>query len=148
LSEYLAYHQEADGLVARLNEKWSTSDWTPIMLDTSDDYPRSVAALQLADVVLVNPIRDGLNLVAFESVLLSERASALVLSTEAGAWELVRDAGAIGINPFDVGATADALHHALAMDAVERDARHERLRTTVAARTPRDWLREQLAAAG
>jgi len=104
--------------------------------------------LQMADVVLVNPIRDGLNLVAFESVLLSERASALVLSTEAGAWELVRDAGAFGVNPFDVGATADALHQALVLDAVERDARHERLRTTVATRTPRDWLREQLAAAG
>jgi len=148
LSEYLAYHQEADGLVARLNDKWSTPDWTPIILDTSDDYPRSVAALQMADVVLVNPIRDGLNLVAFESVLLSERASALVLSTEAGAWELVRDAGAFGVNPFDVGATADALHQALVLDAVERDARHERLRTTVATRTPRDWLREQLAAAG
>ena len=148
LSEYLAYHQEAQGLVARLNEKWATPDWTPIVLRTSDDYPRSVAALQLADVVLVNPIRDGLNLVAFESALLSQRASALVLSTEAGAWELVRDAGAIGINPFDVSATADALHYALGLDTAEREARHERLRATVASRTPRNWLQEQLAAAG
>jgi trehalose 6-phosphate synthase len=72
----------------------------------------------------------------------------LVLSTEAGAWELVRDAGAIGINPFDVGATADALHLALGLDAGEREARHQRLRAAVAARTPRNWLQEQLAAAG
>jgi len=71
-----------------------------------------------------------------------------VLSTEAGAWELVRDAGAIGINPFDVSATADALHLALGMDPAERELRHARLRSTVASRTPRDWLREQLAAAG
>src|ERR1700738_4220080 len=63
LAEYLAYRQEVEGLVARLNGKWSTSDWTPIHMKTSDDYPRSMAALQLADVVLVNPIRDGLNLV-------------------------------------------------------------------------------------
>ena len=148
LPEYLAYHQETEGLVARLNDKWSTHDWTPIVLQTSDDYPRSIAALQLADVVLVNPIRDGLNLVAFESALLSQRASTLVLSTEAGAWELARDAGAIGINPFDVGATADALHLALGLDGAERESRHQQLRATVAARTPRDWLREQLAAAG
>jgi trehalose 6-phosphate synthase len=57
------------------------------------------------------------------------------------------DAGAIGINPFDVGATADALHTALSMPSDEREERHARLRNVVAARTPRDWLREQLAAA-
>lgn len=148
LAEYLAYAQETEGLVARLNEKWSTPDWTPIVLNTADDFPRSIAARQLADVVLVNPIRDGLNLVAFESALLSERASALVLSTEAGAWELLRDAGAIGINPFDVGATAEALHVALSMDTAEREARHGRVRSAVSSRTPRDWLREQLDAAG
>jgi trehalose 6-phosphate synthase len=148
LAEYLAYRQEVEGLVARLNEKWSTPDWTPIHMKTSDDYPRSMAALQLADVVLVNPIRDGLNLVAMESVLVSKHASALVLSTEAGAWEQLADAGAIGINPFDVGATAEALHTALAMTGDEREQRHTRLRGVVAARTPSDWLREQLAAAG
>jgi len=148
LAEYLAYRQEVEGLVARLNDKWSTADWTPIHIKTSDDYPRSVAALQLADVVLVNPIRDGLNLVAMEGVLASKHASALVLSTEAGAWEQLGDAGAIGINPFDVGATAEALHTALNMTSDEREERHARLRAVVAARTPRDWLRDQLAAAG
>ena len=148
LAEYLSYRQEVEGLASRVNDKWASADWTPIQVHTSDDYPRSIAALQLADAVLVNPIRDGLNLVALEAVLVSERASALVLSTEAGAWEFLHDAGAIGINPFDVGATADALHLALAMDGVEREARHERLHAAVAARTPRDWLREQLAAAG
>jgi trehalose 6-phosphate synthase len=107
-----------------------------------------MAALQLADVVLVNPIRDGLNLVAMEGVLASKHASALVLSTEAGAWEQLGDSGAIGINPFDVGATAEAMHAALSMSSDEREARHARLRSTVSARTPRDWLREQLAAAG
>jgi trehalose 6-phosphate synthase len=148
LAEYLSYRQEVEGLVARINDKWATTDWTPIHMRTSDDYPRSMAALQMADVVLVNPIRDGLNLVAMEGVLASQHASALVLSTEAGAWEQLGDAGAIGINPFDIGATADALHTALSMTGDEREDRHARLRAVVAARTPRDWLREQLAAAG
>jgi trehalose 6-phosphate synthase len=148
LAEYLAYRQETEGLVARLNDKWATPNWTPIHMKTSDDYPRSMAALQRADVVLVNPIRDGLNLVAMEGVLASRRASALVLSTEAGAFEQLGDAGAIGVNPFDVGATTEALHSALSMTTEEREARHARLHAVVAARTPRDWLREQLAAAG
>ena len=148
LADYLAYRQEVEGLVARLNEKWATAGWTPIHLRASDDFPGSMAALQMADAVLVNPIRDGLNLVAMESVLVSRHASALVLSTEAGAWEQLGDAGAIGVNPFDVGATADALHVALSMNGDEREERHARLRALVAARTPRDWLREQLVAAG
>jgi trehalose 6-phosphate synthase len=148
LADYLAYRQEVEGLVARLNEKWATTGWTPIHLRASDDFPGSMAALQMADAVLVNPIRDGLNLVAMESVLVSRHASALVLSTEAGAWEQLGDAGAIGVNPFDVGATADALHVALSMNGDEREARHARLRAVVAARTPSDWLREQLVAAG
>jgi trehalose 6-phosphate synthase len=148
LVEYLAYRQEVEGLVARLNDKWATAGWTPILMKTNDDYPRSVAALQLADVVLVNPVRDGLNLVAMEGALVSQRASTLVLSTEAGAWEQLADAGAIGVNPFDVGATAEALHAGLRMETDEREQRHARLLSVVSARTARDWLREQLAAAG
>jgi trehalose 6-phosphate synthase len=133
-------------LVERLNAKWATPTWTPILYDARDDFPRSIAALQLADVVLVNPIRDGLNLVAKEAVLVGD--AALVLSTEAGAFEELGDSGVIAINPFDVGATADALHQALGMDAGERKRRHDQLHAVVAARTPRDWLREQLEAAG
>ena len=147
LPEYLAYRQEVEGLVARLNDKWATSGWTPIVMKTEDDFPRSVAALQVADVVLVNPIRDGLNLVAMEAALVSQRSSTLVLSTEAGAWERLGDAGALGINPFDIAATADALDRALRMESSERDERHRRLREVVASVTPKDWLREQLAAA-
>jgi trehalose 6-phosphate synthase len=148
LPEYLAYGQEVEGLVNRLNDKWATASWTPILFDPRDDFPRSVAALQLADVLLVNPIRDGLNLVAKEGALLSEKASALVLSTEAGVWEELGDAGAIGVNPFDVSATADAIDTALRMDPAERAERHARLRAVAAARTPRHWLADQLAAAG
>jgi trehalose 6-phosphate synthase len=142
LPEYLAYRQEVEGLVERLNAKWATPTWTPIMYDASDDFPRSIASLQRADVVLVNPIRDGLNLVAKEAVLLGD--AVLVLSTEAGVYEEIGDAGVIAVNPFDVGATADAMHQALAMDASERKRRHDQLHAVVVTRTPRDWLQEQL----
>jgi trehalose 6-phosphate synthase len=145
LPEYLAYRQEVEGLVDRINTKWATPSWTPIIYDDSDDFPRSIAALQLADAVLVNPVRDGLNLVAKEAVLVSDDA-VLVLSTEAGVYEELGDAGAIAINPFDIGATADALHEALTMDDGERGRRHAQLHAVVSSRTPRDWLREQVEA--
>jgi trehalose 6-phosphate synthase len=143
LPEYLAYRQEVEGLVERLNARWATASWTPIMYDASDDFPRSIASLQRADVVLVNPVRDGLNLVAKEAVLVGD--AAVVLSTEAGVYEELGDAGVLGVNPFDVGATADAMHEALRMDRDERARRHEQLHAIVTARTPRDWLEEQLA---
>jgi trehalose 6-phosphate synthase len=147
LSEYLAYRQEVEGLVRRLNEKWATPGWTPIVLEVSDDFPRSVGALARCDVLLVNPIRDGLNLVAKEGVLVNQRDAVVVLSTEAGAWAELGDAGALGVNPYDVAATADALHTALSMDRGERTRRAASLRAAVEARTPADWLADQLAAA-
>ncbi len=147
LPEYLAYRQEVEGLVRRLNERWATASWAPIRLEISDDFPRSMAALRRADVVLVNPIRDGLNLVAKEAVLVNERDAALVLSTEAGAWDEFGDEGALPVNPFDVAATADALDAALRMSAEERSRRAATLRAAVESRTPADWLADQLAAA-
>ena len=147
LPEYLAYRQEVEGLVARLNERWATPGWTPIVLDESDDFPRSVAALTRYDVLLVNPVRDGLNLVAKEGPLVNRRDGVVVLSREAGVWDELGDR-AIGINPFDVAATADALDQALALDGDERARRAAELRATVEARTPGDWLADQLAAAG
>ena len=66
LASYLAYASEIEQVVARVNDRWATRDWTPIVLDQRDDFPRSVAAMQRYDVLLVNPIKDGLNLVAKE----------------------------------------------------------------------------------
>jgi len=148
LCEYLAYRQEVEGLVRRLNEKWATPSWTPIVLEVSDDFPRSVAALRRCDVLLVNPIRDGLNLVAKEAMLVNDRDAAVVLSTEAGAWDEFGAAGALPVNPFDVSDTADALDQALSLDDSARAQRAAALRAAVAARTPSDWLADQLAAAG
>jgi trehalose 6-phosphate synthase len=148
LPEYLAYRTEVEALIVRINERWATPDWTPIVYDPGDDFPRSVAALQRADVLVVNPIRDGLNLVAKEGVLVNERDGVLVLSTEAGAWDEIGAAGAVGINPFDVAATADAIHAALTMAPDERKRRAASLRAAVSARTPADWLADQLTLAG
>lgn len=146
LAEYRAYRTEVEALTARVNDRWGTPDWTPVILDTRDDYPRSVAALERYDVLLVNPIRDGLNLVAKEGPLVNKRDGVLLLSREAGVWSELRGA-AIGINPFDVSATAVALAAALAMAPEDRRRHAAAVRAAASVRTPRDWLDDQLAAA-
>ena len=127
-----------------------TSSWKPgvdyVRADTGDDFPASVAALRLYDVLLVNPIRDGLNLVATEGCLVNETDGVLLLSPEAGAFERLGEA-VVRVNPFDVASTAAALHDALSMPAPERSAHAQRLRELAEARSPGDWLREQRVAA-
>lgn len=153
LAVYRRYRHDVEALVEEINSRWAVRGWTPIVLDLDDNFPRSVAALQRADVVVVNPIRDGLNLVAMEAALVNQRDGALVLSTEAGCWDLLGDEalaghGAFGVNPFDVGATADRLHVALTAAPEDRAVRVKALRSAVSRRTPADWLRDQLVAAG
>ena len=120
LPEYRRVHGPgaADGRGSILDE-FATDDWDPLILQVNDDYPRSLAAYQLADVLLVNPIRDGMNLVAKEGPILARGGCALVLSTEAGAAaELGPES--ILVNPFDITQTAEALHEALTMSDSER----------------------------
>ena len=105
---YVEYQRDVEALVDVINERWATPRWTPIVYDTTDDYPRSVAVLRRADVVLVNPIRDGLNLVAKEAAIVNDRDVVVCLSTEAGVWDELSDA-VVQVQPFDVAGTADAL---------------------------------------
>lgn len=146
LPEYLAYRQEVEATIRAINDRWGTDDWTPIIADLTDDYPRSIAALGIYDVLLVNPVRDGLNLVAKEGPLLNQRDGMVVLSSEAGSAAELAGAALI-VNPFDVGATAEALHRALTMDSDERATRVAELRQLAAAHSPSTWLQAQVAVA-
>jgi trehalose 6-phosphate synthase len=144
LPEYLAYRQELEQAAAAVNRRWAERDWTPVLLDTNDHYPTSVAALCRYDVLVVNPLRDGLNLVAKEGPLLNRRDGALCLSRMAGAYDELGEA-AVEVHPFDVLQTAQAMHTALSLTAPERAERASRLRELVAARTAADWLADVLA---
>lgn len=146
LPEYVAYREEVRSSVEALNTKWATPGWQPVVLDTSDDFPRSVAALRRYDVLLVNPIRDGLNLVAKEGPLVNERDGLVVLSTEAGAWDELAGV-ARGINPFDVATTADVMAEALTAAPSVRRAQAAELHRRARARTPADWLADLVSAA-
>jgi trehalose 6-phosphate synthase len=147
LAEYRAYTERVYKVAGEINAEFRTPDWEPLILDLKDDYPRSLAACRIADVLLVNPIRDGMNLVAEEGPILSERGCALVLSREAGAAALIGDE-ALVVNPYDVIATADALEAGLTMPPPERQRRSAAIAAVASDHAPRNWLNEQLTALG
>jgi len=144
LPEYREYTAQLQRLAREINDEFGTDDWNPLILQVNDDYPRSLAAYRVADVLLVNPIRDGMNLVAKEGPLLSERGCALVLSREAGAAAELA-AGALLVNPYDVTETAQALHDALGMPDSERLRRCALLATASAAAPPQEWFADQVS---
>jgi len=145
--EYRAYTDRVRWLAREITEEFGTADWNPLILEVKDDYPRSLAACALADVLVVNPIRDGMNLVAQEGPILSERGCALVLSREAGAADALA-ADALLVNPYDITETADALHQALAMPDAERRRRSAALAAAAIAARPATWIGDQLACLG
>ena len=145
LPEYRAYTESVQRLAGQINEEFGTAAWQPLMLEVFDDYARSLAAYRLADVLLVNPIRDGMNLVAKEGPILSDHGCALVLSREAGAADEL-GSEALLVNPFDVTATAAAMHEALSMPDSERIRRSAALAKAGAAMPPQLWFARQLAA--
>ncbi len=141
---YRAYTDQVMRIAQQITEEFRTPDWNPLVLEVKDDYPRSLAACALADVLLVNPIRDGMNLVAQEGPVLSERGCALVLSREAGAAATLGD-DALLVDPYDVSETAEALHQGLAMPDAERRRRSTALAAAAGACPPARWLGAQLA---
>jgi trehalose 6-phosphate synthase len=145
LAEYRAYTESVRRIAAEITEEFGTPSWEPLILDLNDDYARSLAAYRVADVIVVNPIRDGMNLVAKEGPIVSERSCALVLSREAGA-SAELGGYALTVNPYDVGATAQAMYEALTMPSAERDRRCAALAEAGAALPPGRWLADQLSA--
>ncbi|MFJ8075584.1 trehalose-6-phosphate synthase [Streptomyces sp. NPDC096176] len=145
LAVYRDYTAEVSRLADEINAQYGTDGWTPVVVHVKDDFARSLAAYRMADVALVNPIRDGMNLVAKEVPVVTDLGCALVLSREAGAHEELGDE-AITVNPYDVSGTAAALHEALSMPADERAERSKRLAAAATALPPRQWFLDQLDA--
>jgi trehalose 6-phosphate synthase len=144
LAEYRRYTDAVRAAADQVNAEFATAGWTPVHLTVRDDFAESLATLQAGNVLLVNPLRDGMNLVAKEGVLLAPTA-VLVLSKAAGAADEMGP-GALLVDPLDVAQTADALHDALVMPAPERVRRHDELVRAATAMPPQAWLQAQLDA--
>ena len=145
LPEYREYTARVQRMAAEIEDEFGTDDWDPLILQVNDDYPRSLAAYQLADVLLVNPIRDGMNLVAKEGPILAERGCALVLSTRGrrgGGTRRRRAPGQPVRRHADGGGAAPGADHAAGRAA----RRAAGLAAAGAALPPSAWLQAQLDA--
>jgi trehalose 6-phosphate synthase len=142
--EYREYLERIEALVAVVNHRHGTPDWMPIQLKLRDDLEEAVAAYKHYDVMIVNAMFDGMNLVAKEGPLVNERDGVSILSENTGAHEELGE-WALSVNPFDIKETADSIFRALTMDPEERRRRAEGLKGAVTARDPGDWIDEQLA---
>ncbi|HEY6566530.1 MAG TPA: trehalose-6-phosphate synthase, partial [Actinomycetota bacterium] len=143
--EYKSYGEECLAEADRVNHEFGTRRWKPIEIKVQEDYAYAVAAYALYDVLFVNPSYDGMNLVAMEGPLVNRRNGVLLLSRNAGAFgRLGRQA--LGVNPFDLAETAEALREALEMPTEERTRRARGMARTVQAHTPPTWLADQLEA--
>jgi trehalose 6-phosphate synthase len=140
LAEYVVYQREVDEAAARVNTRYATATWEPVVVDTRDDYPQTVAGFQRYDVLLVNSLKDGLNLVAKEGPVLNRRDGVLLLSPETGAFDELGD-HALRAHPYDVEDLAETIHCALTMSPDERAVRAAGLREGAARHTPETWLR-------
>ena len=147
IPEYVEYRAATEAAAAAVNARFATSGWEPIRLDVRDDFLASVAAYTDYDVLLVNPVMDGLNLVAKEAPLVNERDGVLVLSREAGAFDEI-GAFTVGVDPLDVPGQADALEQAISLPRDERRRLLGAIRETVRARNLNDWVERELAELG
>lgn len=145
IPEYRDYLEDVQAAARGVNEAFGAAGWSPVELDVRDDFPSTVAAYAEYDVLLANPVMDGLNLVAKEAPLLNRREGAIVLSRDAGAWEELAPY-AIGVDPLDVDQQARALERALELPAAERAARHSALTREVRAHGIDEWANAQLEA--
>src|SRR5436305_1183047 len=143
IPEYAEYVGAIQREARRVNDRFQRDGWMPIDLEVSDNFPRAVAAYKDFDVLLVNAIFDGLNLIAKEAPLVNERDGVLILSENAGAHEELGD-WALSVNPFDVAGQAEAIHRALEMPAEERRERSEAIRAWVQEHDVGAWIDSQL----
>ena len=142
--EYAEYLERIEALVAVVNHRHGTPDWMPIDLKLRDDLAEAVASYKHYDVMMVNAMFDGMNLVAKEGPLVNERDGVSILSENTGAHEELGEF-ALSVNPFDVQELADSIYAALTMPAEERARRAAGLKEIVTSRDPGDWIDEQIA---
>ena len=143
IPEYAEYLERIEALVAVVNHRHGTTDWMPIDLRIYENFLEAVARYKHFDLLIVNSLFDGMNLVAKEAPAVNTRDGVVMLSENTGAHEELGDC-TLSVNPFDIQEQADTMYRALTMDAEERVLRAGRLREIVHERDPGVWIDEQL----
>ena len=143
IPEYAAHAEEVFALADEINDRHGAGGWTPIKVFYEHNRLQALVALSLYDVLMVNPLVDGMNLVSKEGPVLNRRDGALVLSEATGSFDELRD-GALSVRPDDIEGTAEALFTALTLSDGERRERASLLRRAVLRHDIGRWLQVQL----
>ncbi|MGH2515883.1 MAG: alpha,alpha-trehalose-phosphate synthase (UDP-forming), partial [Ktedonobacterales bacterium] len=122
LDRYRRYDRDVRRAIQRINAEFGTAEWQPITAFFENNRARALAAMRRYDVLLVNPVIDGMNLVVKEGPIVNERDGAIVLSRTAGAFEQMRHA-VLPVTPTDIEETMEQLYEALSMSVHERQER-------------------------
>jgi trehalose 6-phosphate synthase len=144
IPEYSEYLGAIQRTARTVNDRFQRDGWIPIDCHVEDNFERSVAAYKQYDVLLVNAIFDGLNLISKEGPIVNTQDGVLILSENAGAYEELGE-WALCVNPFDIEGQAEAIHQALTMPAPERRDRIEAIRAQVREHDLEAWIGAQLA---
>jgi len=142
LGVYQTYTDEIFELIESINDHFGDLDWQPVRVFYEENYPQAIAGMSFYDVLLVNPIIDGMNLVSKEGPLVNERNGVLILSELAGSFEQLSPY-CIPVAPTDLEGTVRALHEALTMPEDERRRRAEALKASITDEDITAWLERQ-----
>ena len=143
IKQYERYADEVNTVADRINEKYGTENWQPITIFHENNYSQAIAGMQLYDVLLVNSVIDGMNLVAKEGPIVNKKDGVLVLSEGAGAHQQLSK-GALSVAPADLEGTVQALHAALTMSPEEKRERAAILVSSIEREDASNWLYQQL----
>ena len=143
VAAYRNYVRRVRQVVQRLNAQYGGHGWQPVRLEFGESVRKAMAALRNFDVLLVNPVYDGLNLVVKEGALVNRSDGVIVLSENAGAHEELHQ-HVLSINPFDIEAMASAMHQGIVMSVEERRRLNEAAREVVRANDITRWITRQV----
>ncbi len=146
MAEYRAYEQRTRATIERINARFKSEilpGWEPIIACIGNDRARALACMRAYDVLMVNPLLDGMNLVVKEGALINQRDGVIVLSRVAGAYEQLRE-DVLGVPPLDVKAMAQALYRALTMPDTDRERHALNLRNLLEQEDAERWLGRQI----
>jgi trehalose 6-phosphate synthase len=143
VAAYRNYIRRVRQVVQRINSQYGGQGWQPVRLEFGESMRKAMAALRNFDVLVVNPVYDGLNLISKEGALVNRADGVIVLSENAGAHEELNP-HVLSINPFDIMATANAMHQAIVMSAEEKKKRNESAREVVRTNDITRWITRQV----
>ena len=143
IRQYQRYMDEIQQVIQQINNNHGTDDWQPIVPFIENNYTQAIAGMKLYDVLLVNTIIEGMNLVAKEGPVVNNRDGVLVLSHSSGVYQQLSD-GAISVSPTDIEGTMEALHQAITMSAEDRKSRAARMLNSVCREDINHWLYQQM----